>query len=598
METQGSGRAPNRVEADVLIVGGGGAGLTASMLLAQMGVDALLVSALPGTSVLPKAHVLNQRAMEVLGDCGVADAIYAAATPPEQMSHTAFYAGFAGGPGAGRVLYKQESWGGGGSDPDWASASPRLTTNLPQIRLEPLLRDRAEALSPGRVRFHHEVMSVRETGDRILTEVVDHAAGATYEVSASWLLACDGGRTIGPMAGVELQGLTDLARTATLYLSADFSGFAGDPDVLLRWVLSPQTGKMAVLAPMGPTRWGADSEEWVVHLNYAMDDQRAFDDASVVADVREALGIGDHPVEVQLVTRWTIAGAVADKFRVGRVLIAGDAAHRHPPTGGLGLTSAIHDVHNLCWKLAHVVRGTAGPDLLDTYEQERRPVASRNVQRSLENALAYIVLGEQTGFTDLTLTAADRWARLARVWSGDPGDAAFRRATIELMAGQSQEFREHDVEYGYRYQSAAVVPDGSAEPPDRDFRLFTPSTRPGAPLPHAWVEDERFERRSTLDLVGVGRFAVLAGEDGQAWCAAAGKVAAELGVEIDAWTIGHARGDLRDPRLRWQRVREFGPEGAVLVRPDRCIAFRSMGAASDPVAQLRDAALTVLSRPS
>ena len=161
------------IEVPVLIVGGGGAGLTASMLLATMGVETLLVSSLPTTSILPKAHVLGQRAMEIMTDCGVADAIYKVGTPPAQMSHTAFYAGFAGHPEAGRVLRKLESWGAGGTDPDWVAASPVLTTNLPQIRLEPLLKARAEALSPGRVRFGHELIDLERhdvPGGRLLCD--------------------------------------------------------------------------------------------------------------------------------------------------------------------------------------------------------------------------------------------------------------------------------------------------------------------------------------------------------------------------------------------------------------------------------------------
>ncbi len=584
--------SPLRVQ--VLIVGGGGAGLTASMLLAQMGVDTLLVSALPGTSVLPKAHVLNQRAMEILEDCGVADAVYAAGTPPEQLSHTAFYAGFAGRPDSGRVLYKQECWGAGGQDPDWAAASPKLTTNLPQIRLEPILKARAVALSPTRVRFHHEVIATTQAADHVLVEIVDRDADHRYEVAAEWVLACDGGRTVGRQAGICLEGPTDLVRTASAYLSADLSSFAGDPEVLLRWVLCPEVAKLAVMAPMGPTRWGPRSEEWVVHLNYAMEDERAFDDDAVIADIRAALGIGDHPMEVHRVTRWTIGGVLADRFRAGRVLVAGDAAHRHPPTGGLGLTSAVHDVHNLCWKLAHVLRGTAGEALLDTYEAERRPVDARNVERSLENAMGYMALAELLGIEDESVAPEERWNRVARVLSHDDDDAEIRRSAIELMAAQSQEFHEQDVEYGYQHRSSAVIPDGSPEPAEHDFRLFLPSTRPGSPLPHAWVEDDHFERRSTLDLVGVDRFVLIAGEDGRDWCQAAAEVAADLGLQMDTFTIGHSRGDLRDPRLRWERVREFGPTGAVLVRPDRCIAFRAMAASSDPVAEMRAALASIL----
>ena len=114
--------------------------------------------------------------------------------------------------------------------------------------------------------------------------------------------------------------------------------------MLIRWILSPQSGVGVVMVPMGPERWGPDSEEWVIHLNYPVDDPRAQSDEQVEADVRRAMGIGDHPMKIHKMTRWSVDAVVASSFSVGRVPLVGDAAHRHPPTGGLGLTSAIHDV--------------------------------------------------------------------------------------------------------------------------------------------------------------------------------------------------------------------------------------------------------------
>ena len=179
---------------DVLIVGGGGAGLTASMLLSQLGVDSLLVSSLPTTSVLPKAHVLNQRTMEIFAGLGIADAIYERGTPPKQMRYSGWYAGLAG-PDVdhGRRLGLVESWGSGGRSPEWSSASPYLSTNLPQIRLEPILKARAEELAgPDRIRFHHE-----------LTALVQDAEGVTatderFCGSASQRLRLPGLGDVGP----------------------------------------------------------------------------------------------------------------------------------------------------------------------------------------------------------------------------------------------------------------------------------------------------------------------------------------------------------------------------------------------------------------
>ena len=585
------------IEVPVLIVGGGGAGLTSSMLLSQLGVESWLVNSLPTTSTLPKAHVLNQRAMEIMGDVGLAAEIYERGTPLANMKATAFYAGFAGpSPDHGRLLKKMDCWGGGYTDTDWMAASPRAQSNLPQIRLEPILKRRAEELSPGRVHFHHELTALTQDAGGAVATILDKDAGAEYRVHAQWVLACDAGRSVGPMLGVELQGARGIQNEVSLHISADLTKWARDPDVLIRWIWVPESGALAVLVPMGPNRWGPESEEWVFHINYATDDPRALDDAKVISDMRSALGIGDHPVTVHKVSRWSLEGVVASKFQVGRVFMVGDAAHRHPPTGGLGLTSGMHDAHNLCWKVAAVVHGQAGRELLGSYEAERKPVDARNVQRSLENAFNHMVIGEKLGLM-VSATADANWAQLRRLWNGLPEDDAHRRAARNALASQSMEFREHVVEYGYTYDSTAVVPDGSPAltSPD-DVRLYVPSTRPGHPLPHAWLESDDGRRLSTLDLVRPGRFLLIAGEQGAAWCAAARELAAAHGVPLDAVRIGHLDGDLLDACCHWLRWREITAGGAVLVRPDRFVAWRSLDGTTDAAGVLRAALARVLHR--
>ena len=585
-------------EVPVLIVGGGGAGLTASMLLACQGMEHLLVSARPETSDLPKAHVLNQRAMEVLEDLGVAQAIARSSTPAEQMAATAFYAGFAGpDPDYGRRLMRLECWGAGGADESWRAASPWRQLNLPQIRLEPLLKDRAEELSPGRIRFNHELIDLEQDGDGVRALIRDNGSGQEYVVHCEYLLGADGGRRIAGLIGVEYEGLGVVTQTATLHVSADFSPWAEDPDVLIRWTFSPQSGVLVVMVPMGPNRWGPQSEEWVIHLNYPVDDPRAQSDAQVQADARRALGVADLPMEINKITRWSVDAVMASAFRVGRVFLVGDAAHRHPPTGGLGLTSAIHDAQNLCWKLTAVRAGNASDALLDTYEAERRPVDERNCQRSLENGLNHFAIGGTLGLSPEN-SAQENMELLRRVWSGLPEDAEYRAAVLRAMRAQSMEFSELNVEYGYAYESSAVVPDGSpASEPLDDIRIYEPCTRPGAPLPHAWIDDEDGNRRPIKDLIVPGRFLLIAGEDGQAWCEAARQLAREANVPIDAVRIGHLDGDLFDPRCTWLRHRGIAGDGAVLVRPDRFIAWRHTTAAEDPHAVLADALGQVLGRP-
>ena len=584
------------IEVPVLIVGGGGAGLTASMLFSTMGVESLLVNSLPTTSTLPKAHILNQRAMEIMSDVGTADEIYSVGTPPEQFAYTAVYAGFRGHENAGKRLAKIECWGNGGRDLDWVAASPLLSTNLPQIRLEPILRRRAEQLAPGRVRFHHELVSFEQDTDGVTATIIDRDSGSEHTVRSKYLVACDGGRTVGRILGVEMQGVRRYASQVSIHMSTDFSKLAVDDDVLIRWHYIPEISAMVVMVPMGPGKWGTESPEWVVHLNYPNDDPRTFDDSKVEEDLRSALGIGDHPIQIHKISNWAAEGIMADRFAEGRVFLCGDAAHKHPPTGGLGLTSGMHDVQNLSWKIAAVLKGEAGTGLLSTYEPERRSSIEKNVRRSLENSQQWAITSRALHINDPDMSIEEKWEFLSRVWSGKPEDEPFARQVGEMMAVHSMEFHEQNIEYGYTYESSAVVPDGTSPRHNPDpIRIYDMSTRPGHPLPHAWVESgQGGERVSTVNLVRPGRFLLIAGEEGGDWCRAAEQVSVELGVPVDAVRIGHASGDLLDPRLTWTRLREHGPQGAILVRPDRFVAWRSPASSGECTGVLRDALASVL----
>ncbi|MGV9870489.1 FAD-dependent monooxygenase [Rhodococcus koreensis] len=585
------------IEVPVLIVGGGGAGLTASMTLSTLGVESLLVSALPTTSKLPKAHVLNQRAMEILTEAGVAPEIYKRSTPAENMRATGWYAGLAGKhEDYGKRLGVLEVWGGGYTDPDYVAASPRRTCNLPQIRLEPVLRDHAEKLNPGNVRFNHELLDLVQDDGGVTATIRDKDADSEYTVRAQYVIAADGGRTVGKKVGVTLDGPRDIMKLVSVHMTTDLSQWATDDDVLIRWLVNPDFGGSwsGVLVPMGPDHWGPASEEWVFHMQYANDDPDAMRQEKVLERMFATLGLPpDHPVEVHKISPWVMEGVIADKFRVGRVFIAGDAAHRHPPTGGLGLTSAMADVYNLCWKLAAVLAGRAGDALLDTYEAERKPVDQNNIDNAIANAMNHNTIDQALNLSP-EYTPEQNWAELAPLWHDGPLSTAKRQAVNRAVASQTIEFHHHNTEFGYRYDSTAVVPDGSpAYVPLDEVRLYEPSTQPGAPLPHAYVEREG-ERFPLGTLVHGGKFLVLAGVGGGAWVEAANKIAAENDLPLVAATVGILDADLVDVRFSFLKNREISDDGALLVRPDRYVAFRSMGAVDDPEATLRDALNTVL----
>lgn len=582
----------------VLIVGGGGAGLTASMLLSTYGVDSLLVSRSPHTSKLPKAHVLNQRTMEIFTEVGVADAVYDRGTPPENMKATAWYAGLAGDhENYGRELGRLEVWGGGYTDPDYIAASACRTTNLPQVRLEPVLKAHAESLGHSEIRFNHELLSLEQDEEGVTARILDRATEEEYTVRADYLLGADGGHVVGAAVGIEMSGPRDIMKVVSVHMGADLSQWMGDDEVLIRWLVNPDFGgswASGILVPMGPEHWGPESEEWVFHMQYATDDPDAMQEDKVLERMRSTLGIADFSPEIFRISAWVMEGVIADRFRSGRVFLLGDAAHRHPPTGGLGLNSAVHDAYNLVWKLVAVLRGQAGDGLLDTYEAERKPVDQNNIDNAIANAMNHYKIDEALGLSPEN-SADENWAELRPLWEDLPASRDKRHALNCAIGSQTIEFRHHNVEFGYTYSSAAVVDDGSAPYVPLDpVRLYEPSTKPGHPLPHAWVEREG-ERLPLGTLVHGDNFLLIAGEDGHAWVEAAAKLAAEHQLPLRGVRVGVLDSDFVDVRCAWLKNREISSTGAVLVRPDRYVAFRSMEAVDDPKAVLTGALTQILS---
>jgi 2,4-dichlorophenol 6-monooxygenase len=314
----------------------------------------------------------------------------------------------------------------------------------------------------------------------------------------------------------------------------------------------------------------------------------------VVERIRACLGLRDFAPQVHHVSRWVLDAALADKFQVGRVFLLGDAAHRHPPTGGLGLNSAVHDANNLCWKLALVLQGQAGEELLETYAAERRPVDEATIQAAVSAARYQPVITSVLGLSSAK-SAAENWAAVRPLYQDGTDSAARRHALSQAFGEKTREFRLHNVEFGYSYASSAVVPDGTPPIGELDAtRLYQPSTAPGHSLPHAWVE-RAGERLALRTLVHGGSFALLAGEDGQSWIEAAKKVAASRSIALRAARVGMGDVELVDVRFAWLKNRGISPGGAVLVRPDGHVAFRSLGAVDDPVAVLGSVLDRVLS---
>lgn len=316
---------------------------------------------------------------------------------------------------------------------------------------------------------------------------------------------------------------------------------------------------------------------------------------AVTARARTTIGADDVDIRIKSVSKWQINHLVAREYRRGRAFLVGDAAHRHPPANGLGTNTSIQDSFNLGWKLAMVLSGQAGEDLLDSYDAERQPVGKQVVDRALQSVADMLPISQALGFTH-GQSSEDGWAGLRELFG--PGDEAEERRRVlhEAVELQNYQFNCHGVEVDQRYTSAAVLDDGTPWPaPERDPELYHhPTTHPGARLPHAWLERDR-EAVSTLDLTGHGGFTLLTGIGGEAWVEAARHVAADLNVPLTAHVVG-PQAEVADVLGRWGVLKEIGDLGALLVRPDHHIAWRSTGPAQDPAATLRTALAGVLAR--
>lgn len=568
------------VDVPVLIVGGGGCGLSASILLSELGVGSLLVERHDGTSHLPKAHYLNQRTMEIFRQYDVAEEVYAAGAGLERFGKVRWTTSLGGdGPLDGRTFHTMDGFGGGGLFDHYAADSPCPSSNLPQIRLEPILKRRAEGLAPGRVRFGHELLSLDQDADGVTAVVRDLAADKNYEVRAQYVIGADGGKTVGDLIGVAMSGPSGLLDMVSCHFKADLSAFA-DESCLITWFLNPDgagSWGSGAMVPMGPT-WGKHSEEWNFIFTFGPDDPERFDEEKIVPRLKELIKLPDLDVEVLRVSHWVLEGVLADRYRVDRVFLAGDAAHRHPPTTGLGLNTAIQDSHNLAWKLAAVLGGHASPALLDSYESERQAIGARNVDWAMFTFLNHLVIDAGLGLMPGQPPEANR-AAMEAFFADTPMGETRRARAAEVIATQRTEFQAHDVEIGFRYDRGALVADGTPAPPvDPMGGAYHATTRPGHRLPHAWL-DRDGKRISTHDLVARTGFLLLTGPDGSAWRSAAAAAAEKHGIDIGVVAIG-PEGDCTPADETWARVRGTGDGGAVLVRPDHHVAFR----AADPVA--------------
>lgn len=578
---------PKHMDTDVLVVGTGPTGATTALALATYGIKVHMVSRWNWLANTPRAHITNQRAMEVVRDLGIEQEVLKYATPWQHMGDTLFATSL-----AGDEIARLRTWGTGDERiGDYIQGSPCTMVDIIQPLMEPLLLKNA-AERGASLAVNTEYLSHKQDEDGVTVYLKDRLTDREYSMRARYLVGADGARSkIVEEIGLEIEGRMARAATAYVTFHADLSHYVAHRPSILHWIVTPSAafGELGVGLLRATRPW----DQWIAGWGFDMTKgEPDLSQETIMEKIRVLVGDPTLEVEIKHAAPWYVNQAYANTYSKGRVFCGGDAVHRHPPSSGLGSNTCIQDAFNLAWKLAFVIKGHAGPGLLDSYSLERVPIGKQIVNRANQSRVDYGPVN-----ACFRIDGADNpiEAGLQRLREGSPEGVKARLTLEKALTQKNTEFNAQGVELNQRYESNAVVPDpGTGEEVWlRDRQLYLQATtRPGAKIPHVWLVNSNGRKISTLDATGHGKFSLVTGLAGQAWVRAAEKLNLP-------WlrTVIVGSGKTQDPYFAWQRIREIHEAGVLLVRPDGYISWRQIDAVwddDDAMQQLKSAIQMVL----
>jgi len=497
----------------VAIVGGGPCGLMTALLLARAGIRCVVFEKKPGISTHPKAMGISRRTAEIFRHLGLLENL-ANGSLAEGTPYLAIWSKSLVGEELGRVPVAQVS----------DEFSPCSKLHCPQTWTERVLLEALAAEPLAEIRFEHEVAGIEMGSDDARLILAGHDA-----LTFSWVVAADGaGSAIRRQLKVGTVGPGEMGHFLNVMFRARYGAHLGDRKAILYPVLSTEYFEHFV---------AVDGQDlWLMHHFLQPGEQLADFPAERLQEmVVKASGLPLEPVEILSVMPWVMSPKVAELFRIGRVLLVGDAASRLSPAGGLGLNTGVQAAHNLAWKLAMVVKRKAGPSILDTYQEERQGAALWTMQNTNRNS-------------------EEIFAIVAKALEND------WEAVRNLIAGSRRIGTGLGQDLGISYSRGAFVPDESELPSAKDpINDYQPSARPGSRAPHLWI-DRHGAKLSTLDLFG-GQIVLLAGT-------------AYPSINLDAKeviTFQNGKDFIAD---EFERLYGIAEDGAVLVRPDGYVGAR------------------------
>ena len=524
----------------VLIAGGGPVGLALAGDLAWRGVASTLVEATDGSITQPKMDLLGPRTMEFCRRWGIAGEVAACPYNPAHPQDNVWLESFTGYE-FGREPFPAPR------DERPPPQSPVKRERCPQDMFDPILRRWVERQPLASLRYNTELVDFEESKDEVRAKV--RGPDGDHEISCNWLVGADGGSsTVRRKLGIEMAGKPVLTYTTNvIFRCRDF------------WRLHDKAKgyRFIFIGPEGT--WGTivaiDGRDRFRFSAVGDETRRTLREAEARTMIIRALG-KDFEFDILSIVPWVRRELVAQRYGSKRVFIAGDAAHLNSPTGAFGMNTGMQDAVDLGWKLAAMAEGWGGPNLLSSYEPERRPVALRNVEEASENLRRMI--SPRSHLTP---------AVFADGVEGDEARRLFGDAYTEMM---KREWFTLHIHLGYRYRDSPVIVGDGSQPPDDPPMQYTQNSTPGSRAPHVWLRPSV----STLDLFGRGF--VLMRFDKNAKTDAFEKAAARDRMPM---TIV----DMENEEAR----RLYGAP-LVLVRPDGMVAWRGAeGSATDIIATVR-----------
>jgi putative polyketide hydroxylase len=512
----------------VLIAGGSLNGLTTALLLAHRHVPCIVVERHAKTSLQYKFRGISPRSMEIYRSLGLEDEIRRCDPIDKQVAHIARMKNLSDE----AITWQGIPWG------DSSEIGPTGAAVCDQDQLEPILKRHAEALGAD-IRFHTELVSFAQDTHGVTARIRQRGDGSESTIRADYLIAADGTHgTVRDALGITRHGPGVLQHWMNIIFDTD-----------LEPTLDGRSIRSVFVTDINGTFVPRAGGRWLMAVQYVPErGERPEDFTNERCVELIQLGAGRPDVKAEIVDArpWDAAALVADRYREGRAFLVGDTAHVMPPTGGFGGNTGIHDAYNIAWKLEAVLERRAGDRLLDTHDLERRPVAERTMAQAL--------------------------ARL-QAWFKDPSG---RLPPPEPIVD------DYQVIFGYRYREGALIPEPPI-PPGAFEDPRQPSGRPGSRAPQLIVE-RGGTRVSTIDLFA-GRWVFFVGPRGD-WREAGARVATHSPFEFHLHALG-PDGDLRDVENHWSAAYGVESDGAVLIRPDGFIAWRSHSASPDPTSTLQ-----------